>query len=187
MPSIVRKARSESFLIAAGTFGSLVASASCTLTSLLSISIDFTNPNETMSRVKPGYFTDFNAFFTCSSEIDMHEDYVCCVRGKPCLEFSSIRSGEHTRLACMFRRPRRNACGSTSTRPNSRRVRDRLHTWRVCSPEGNRYAITGAPNQCCCEFGKSRGIGRCRFLKKIDALMRLAYFNDEPRIIPLPK
>jgi hypothetical protein len=26
--------------------------------------------------VKPGYFTDFNAFFTCSSEIDMHEAYV---------------------------------------------------------------------------------------------------------------
>jgi hypothetical protein len=24
-----------------------------------------------MSRVKPGYFTDFNAFLTCSSEIDM--------------------------------------------------------------------------------------------------------------------
>ena len=24
-----------------------------------------------MSRLKPGYFTDFNAFFTCSSEIDM--------------------------------------------------------------------------------------------------------------------
>jgi hypothetical protein len=23
--------------------------------------------------VKPGYFTDFNAFFTCSSEIDMHK------------------------------------------------------------------------------------------------------------------
>src|SRR5215468_10538868 len=26
-----------------------------------------------MSRVKPGYFTDFNAFFTCSSEIDIRE------------------------------------------------------------------------------------------------------------------
>src|SRR6266550_2645946 len=69
MPSIVRKARSASFLIVAGTFGSLVAIASCTLTSPLSIWIDFTNPNETMSRVKPGYFTAFNAFFTCSSEI----------------------------------------------------------------------------------------------------------------------
>jgi hypothetical protein len=45
-----------------------------------------------MSRVKPGYFTDFNAFFTCSSEIDMHQDYVCCVRGKLCVEFSSIRN-----------------------------------------------------------------------------------------------
>src|SRR3954470_18922643 len=71
MPSIVRKARSASFLMLAGTFGSLVASASCTLTSPLSIWIDFTNPNEMMSRVKPGYFTDFNAFFTCSSEIDI--------------------------------------------------------------------------------------------------------------------
>ena len=26
-----------------------------------------------MSRVKPGYFTDFNAFFICSSEIDIRE------------------------------------------------------------------------------------------------------------------
>src|SRR5262249_18641866 len=26
-----------------------------------------------MSRVNPGYFTDFNAFFTCSSEIDIRE------------------------------------------------------------------------------------------------------------------
>src|SRR5262249_11631570 len=72
-PSIPRKARSASFLIVAGTFGSFVAIASCTLTSPLSISIDFTNPNETMSRVKPGYFTDFNAFFTCSSEIDIFQ------------------------------------------------------------------------------------------------------------------
>src|SRR5205809_6387827 len=71
MPSIVRKARSASFLIVAGTFGSLVAIASCTLTSPLSIWIDFTNPNEMISRVKPGYFTDFNVFFTCSSEIDI--------------------------------------------------------------------------------------------------------------------
>src|SRR5262249_26463255 len=57
----------------AGTFGSFVASASCTLTSPLSIWIDYTNPKEMMSRVKPGYFTDFNAFFTCSSEIDIRE------------------------------------------------------------------------------------------------------------------
>ena len=35
-----------------------------------------TKPNETMSRLKPGYFTDFNAFVTCSSEIDIHEPYV---------------------------------------------------------------------------------------------------------------
>src|SRR5258705_7431028 len=73
MPSIVRKAPSASFLIVAGMFGSFVASASCTLTSPLSIWIDFTNPNEMMSRVKPGYFTDFNAFFTCSSEIDIFQ------------------------------------------------------------------------------------------------------------------
>src|SRR4029077_13150295 len=73
MPSIVPKARSASVLIVAGTCGSLVASASCTLTSPLSIWIDFTNPNETTSRVKPGYFTDFNAFFTCSSEMDIFQ------------------------------------------------------------------------------------------------------------------
>src|SRR5512132_2476686 len=71
MPSIVRKARSASFL----------ASASCTLMSSLSIWIDFTNPNEMMSRVKPGYFTDFNAFFTCSSEIDIDKPYVRGARG----------------------------------------------------------------------------------------------------------
>ena len=47
-----------------------------------------------MSRVKPGYFTDFNAFFTCSSEIDIFQDYVCCVRGKLCVEFSMIPWGE---------------------------------------------------------------------------------------------
>jgi hypothetical protein len=68
-PSMARSARSASFLMVAGTFGSFVAIASCTFTSPLSIWIDFTNPNETMSRVKPGYFTVFNAFFTCSSEI----------------------------------------------------------------------------------------------------------------------
>ena len=48
------------------------------LTSPLSIWIDFTNPNEIMSRVKPGYFTDFNAFFTCSSEIDIGE-FTCAM------------------------------------------------------------------------------------------------------------
>src|SRR5438552_4851690 len=83
IPSIPRNARSASFLIAAGTFGSFVASASCTLTSPLLIWIDFTKPNDTMSRVKPGYFTDFNAVFTCSSEIDILEPYVRCPRGKP--------------------------------------------------------------------------------------------------------
>src|SRR5439155_24601776 len=92
MPSIVRKARSASFLIVAGTFGSLVASASCTLTSPLSIWIDFTNPNETMSRVKPGYFTDFNAFLTCSSEIDIHETYLRGARGKPRAHFRRLES-----------------------------------------------------------------------------------------------
>ena len=70
-PSIVRNALSASFLIAAGTVGSLVLNATCTLTSPSSIWIDLIKPNETMSRVKPGYFTDFKVFFTCSSEIDM--------------------------------------------------------------------------------------------------------------------
>jgi len=70
-----RKTFSASFLIAAGTFGSFVVSASCTLTSPLSMLTDLTKPNETMSRVKPGYLTDFNAFFTCSSETDIHEAY----------------------------------------------------------------------------------------------------------------
>src|SRR6266516_3668245 len=82
-PSIPSNARSASFLIVAGTLGSFVASASCTLTSPLSLWIDLTKPNETMSRVKPGYFTDFNAVFTCSSEIDILEPYVRYPRGKP--------------------------------------------------------------------------------------------------------
>src|SRR6185312_15473919 len=80
---MVRSAFSASFLIVAGTFGSFVARAICTLTSPFSICTDFTRPNETISRVKPGYFTDFKAFFTCSSEIDMPEPYVCHARGKP--------------------------------------------------------------------------------------------------------
>src|SRR6476661_5773398 len=72
-PGNPRRTFSASFLIVAGMFGSFVASASCTLTSPLSIWIDFTNPNEMMSRLNPGYFTDFNAFFTCSSEIDIFQ------------------------------------------------------------------------------------------------------------------
>jgi hypothetical protein len=56
--------------------------------------IAFTNPNEMMSRLKPGYFTDFNAFFTCSSEIDIHQDYVRNVRGKLRVEFSIDPSWE---------------------------------------------------------------------------------------------
>src|SRR2546423_15158571 len=64
---------SASVLMVAGTFGSLVARAICTLTSPFSIWTDFTRPNETISRVNPGYFTDFKAFFTCSSEIDIPE------------------------------------------------------------------------------------------------------------------
>src|SRR5882724_4800822 len=75
---------SASFLIAAGTFGSFVASASWTVTSPSSIWTDFTMPNETISRVKPGYFTDFKAFFTCSSEIDISATYARRAGGKPC-------------------------------------------------------------------------------------------------------
>src|SRR6266508_5603186 len=70
---MVRSAFSASFLIVAGTFGWFVANASWTLTSPLSIWTDFTRPNETISRVKTGYFTDFKALFTCSSEIVMPE------------------------------------------------------------------------------------------------------------------
>ena len=83
-PSMERKARSASFLIVAGTFGSFVAIASCTLTSPLSIWIVFTRPNETTSRVKPGYFTVFNAFFISSSEIDIYKAYLRLTGGKPC-------------------------------------------------------------------------------------------------------
>src|SRR5947207_15035777 len=44
--------------------------------------MDFTNPKEIISRVKPGYFTDFNAFFTCSSEIDILKAYARCAKRK---------------------------------------------------------------------------------------------------------
>src|SRR5204862_5679103 len=98
MPSIVRRARSASFLIVAGTFGSLVASASCTLTSPLSIWIDFTNPNETISRVKPGYFTAFNAFFTCSSEIDMHQITCAASQVNSARRFHLLRGAHGSRV-----------------------------------------------------------------------------------------
>jgi hypothetical protein len=42
----------------------------------------FTKPKETISRVKPGYFTDFKAVLTCSSEIDMVEPYACNTKRK---------------------------------------------------------------------------------------------------------
>jgi class 3 adenylate cyclase len=40
-------------------------------------------PNETMSRVKPGYFTDFKTSLTCSSEIDIVRIYVRRATRKP--------------------------------------------------------------------------------------------------------
>src|SRR4030095_4666129 len=88
-----RSAFSASLLIVAGTFGSFVASAICTLTSPFSMETDFTRPNEIMSRVKPGYFTDFKAFFTCSSEIDISEPYACRARGKPCARAQRVKGG----------------------------------------------------------------------------------------------
>src|SRR5205814_10222122 len=70
-PMIVRNTFSASLLIAAGILCSFVAIASCTLTSPLSMLTDLTKPNETMSRVKPGYLTDLSASRTCSSETDI--------------------------------------------------------------------------------------------------------------------
>src|SRR4029078_8088856 len=58
-----------------------------TLTSPLSIWIEFGTPTDWMSRVKPGYFTDFNAFFTCSSEIEIRE-FTC---GTPNLNRTDFR------------------------------------------------------------------------------------------------
>src|SRR6266403_4661271 len=89
-PSMARNALSASFFIVAGIFGSFVASASCTFTSPLSISMDFTRPNDAMSRLNPGYFTNFSAFLTCSSEIDIHEPYVRGAGGKPREAFCSF-------------------------------------------------------------------------------------------------
>src|SRR6059058_4224208 len=62
--------------------------------------MDFTNPKEIISRVKPGYFTDFNAFFTCSSEIDIFEgnlpasDVNCCQDRSPCSQGDGIAEGQ---------------------------------------------------------------------------------------------
>src|SRR6266446_1428139 len=63
-----RRTLSASVLIVCGTLGSLVASASCTLTSPLSMLTDLIKPNDTMSRLKPGYFTLRNAASTSVSE-----------------------------------------------------------------------------------------------------------------------
>src|SRR5256886_15296 len=90
IPSMSRNALSASFFIVAGTFGSFVASASWTFTSPLSISMDFSRPNDTISRLNPGYFTNFSAFLTCSSEIDIHESYVRGAGGKPREAFCSF-------------------------------------------------------------------------------------------------
>src|SRR6266480_304945 len=95
-PSIARNALSVSFFIVAGTFGSFVASASWTFTSPLSISMDFTTPNDTISRLNPGYFTDLSAFLTCSSEIDIHEPYV---RGGSGLGGSASPNDDAKRIA----------------------------------------------------------------------------------------
>jgi hypothetical protein len=46
----------------------------------VSILTDLTRPNETISRVKPGYLTDFSAFIACSSEIVMHKTYLAACR-----------------------------------------------------------------------------------------------------------
>src|SRR5437868_10978459 len=80
-------------LMVAGTFGSLVARAICTLTSPFSIWTDFTRPNETISRVNPGYFTDFKAFFTCSSEIDISELTRVALEVNSALRFAAVRGG----------------------------------------------------------------------------------------------
>src|SRR5512133_1156539 len=53
-----------------------------------------------MSRVKPGYFTDFNAFFTCSSEIDIFQgnrpasDVVRQQDGSSCPQDDGIVEGQ---------------------------------------------------------------------------------------------
>src|ERR1700681_2636393 len=65
---MARRTFSASVLIVCGTVGSLVASASCTLTSPLSMLTDLTRPNDTISRLKPGYFTSRNAARTSVSE-----------------------------------------------------------------------------------------------------------------------
>src|ERR1043166_7369578 len=82
-PAMPSRIFSESLLIVAGTLGSFVASASCTLTSPLSMLTDLTRPNDTISREKPGYFTDVNASLTCSSETDMFQTYPRQAAGKP--------------------------------------------------------------------------------------------------------
>src|SRR2546423_3561906 len=72
---MLRNGWSASRLIVAGTLGSFVARASCTLTSPSSIVTDLIKPNETMSRLNPGYFTDLSASLTSASLIVIEETY----------------------------------------------------------------------------------------------------------------
>src|SRR6266403_4980037 len=96
--SIVRNTFSASLLIVAGILGSFVASASCTLTSPLSMLTDLTKPNETMSRVKPGYLTDLSASRTCSSETDIATQIYAR------LQRSQTRNGFEMNVSLTFRR-----------------------------------------------------------------------------------
>jgi hypothetical protein len=43
--------------------------------------------------VNPGYFTDFKAFFTCSSEIDISEAYARRATGKQCARAQRGKGG----------------------------------------------------------------------------------------------
>src|SRR5436305_3073447 len=72
---MLRNAWSASRLIVAGILGSLVARASCTFTSPSSIVTDLIKPKETMSRLNPGYFTDFSASRISASLIAIEETY----------------------------------------------------------------------------------------------------------------
>src|SRR5215212_8339183 len=59
----------------AGIFGSLVANASCTFASPLSTVTDLIRPNETISRLNPGYRTDFSASRMSASLIVIERSY----------------------------------------------------------------------------------------------------------------
>jgi len=66
--------------------------------------------------VKPGYFTDFNAFFTCSSEIDIRE-FTCGTPNVNRTDFRLAKSSLRFVVLLLVLDRRISARGRPQTRP----------------------------------------------------------------------